>query len=98
MLIGQSIRRTSRALSTIVRRALRLGGSVDQKLVRAPEIFSPALSAIDSKSSAVRVRGSLRASGTDAFVGIAIRAGYRQTFETTNQVTRDQVLRNHNSI
>jgi hypothetical protein len=33
----------------------------------------------------VRVRGSLRATGTAALVGIAMTAGYRQTFETTNE-------------
>jgi len=33
----------------------------------------------------VRVRGSLRASGSVAFVGIAIKAAYRQTFESTNE-------------
>jgi hypothetical protein len=43
---------------------------------------------IDSNSSAVRVRGSLRASGSAPFVGIAIKAGYRPIFETTNQFAR----------
>jgi len=37
----------------------------------------------------------LYASGTAAFVDIPIKAGYRQTFETTNQFAPDQVLRNH---
>jgi hypothetical protein len=32
--------------------------------------------------------GSLRASGSAALVGIPIKAGYRQTFETTNQFAR----------
>ena len=44
--------------------------------------------AIDSSTSAVRVRGSLRATGTAPLVGIAMKAGYRQAFETTNEFVR----------
>jgi hypothetical protein len=36
----------------------------------------------------VRVRGSLRATGTAPLVGIAMKAGYRQAFETTNEFAR----------
>jgi len=46
-------------------------------------------SAIDSNCSAVRVQGSLRATGTAALFGIATKAGYRQVFETH----ADKVLR-----
>jgi len=42
-------------------------------------------SAIASSNSAVRVRGSLPASGGAVFGGGVIRAGYRQPSETTNQ-------------
>jgi len=41
--------------------------------------------AIASNSSAVGVRGSLRASGSAALVGIAIKAGYRHEFDTTDE-------------
>jgi len=44
--------------------------------------------AIDSNSSAVRVRGSLLATGSAPLVGFAMNAGYRQTFETTNEFAR----------
>jgi hypothetical protein len=44
----------------------------------------------------VRVWGSpLRASGSATLVAIAINAGYRQTFETTNEFATDQVVTNH---
>jgi len=33
----------------------------------------------------VRVRSSLRAPGTAPLVGIAMKAGYREAFETTNE-------------
>jgi hypothetical protein len=42
-------------------------------------------SAIAFNSSAVRVRGSLRAIGTVRVVGIAMKAGYRRAFEITNE-------------
>jgi hypothetical protein len=45
-------------------------------------------SAIDSKSSEVRVRGSLRATETAPLVGTAMKVGYRQAFETTNEFVR----------
>jgi hypothetical protein len=41
--------------------------------------------AIDSNSSAVRVRGSLRATGTAPLVRFAMNAGYRPAIETTNE-------------
>jgi hypothetical protein len=40
-----------------------------------------------SNTSAVRVRGSLGASWTALLAGIAIKEGYRQSFETTNELT-----------
>jgi hypothetical protein len=45
-------------------------------------------SAIDSKSSAVRVRRSLRATETAPLVGFTMEAGYRHAFETTNESVR----------
>ena len=36
-------------------------------------------------AGAQRVRGSLRATGTAPLIGIGMKAGYRQAFETTNQ-------------
>jgi hypothetical protein len=41
-----------------------------------------------SNSSAVRVRGSPGATVTAPLVGIAMKAGYRQAFETTNESVR----------
>jgi hypothetical protein len=37
------------------------------------------------RTTVVRVRGSLRATGTAPLVGIVMNAGYRQAFETTNE-------------
>jgi len=45
-------------------------------------------SAIDSNSSEIRVRGSLRATQTARLVGVAMKAGYRHAFETTNELVR----------
>jgi len=42
-------------------------------------------SAIDSNSSAVRVRSSLRATRNDPFVAIPMNAGCPQPIETTNE-------------
>src|SRR6266852_7561086 len=41
--------------------------------------------AIASSNSAVRVRGSFRTTGTALLVGVAMKASYRQTSETTNE-------------
>jgi hypothetical protein len=43
---------------------------------------------IDSKSSEVQGRGSLRATETAQSVLIAMKAGYRYAFETTNEFVR----------
>jgi len=44
--------------------------------------------AIASNTSALRVRGSLQATGTAPLVGIAMKAAYRQAFETANGFAR----------
>jgi hypothetical protein len=46
-------------------------------------------SAVPSNSSAVRVRGSLRATETALLVSTVMKAGYRQILEITDEFAAD---------
>ena len=55
---------------------------------RSGKILSFQIRPSDSSTSVVRVRCLLRATGTAPLVGITMKAGYHQMFETTDEFAR----------